>query len=185
MKRIEDLNYYELLDIDKDSTAKDIQDAYLFSITKYHPDSIASYGLLSDEQKKQMLERIEEAYKTLINEDKREYYDKNILNLKRDKTFYKKETKKDIKILKEKQKERSVRINGQVLKNIRELKGTTLEEISKKTKISLFYLKAIEEDNYKAFPAEIFLKGFLRSYAKYLGLDPEEIVRNYTSTTSQ
>lgn len=47
MKRIEDLNYYELLDINKDSTAKDIQDAYLFSITKYHPDSIASYGLLN------------------------------------------------------------------------------------------------------------------------------------------
>ncbi|GAJ14921.1 unnamed protein product [marine sediment metagenome] len=132
-----------------------------------------------------MLERIEEAYKTLVNEDQREYYDKNVLNLKRDKTFYKKESKKDIKILKEKQKDRSIRINGKVLKNIRELKGTTLEEISKKTKIGLSYLKAIEEDNYKVFPAEIFMKGFLKTYAKYLGLDPEEIVRNYTYTASQ
>lgn len=139
----------------------------------------------TNEGKKQMLERIEEAYKTLVNVDQREYYDKNVLNLKRDKTFYKKESKKDIKILKEKQKDRSIRINGKVLKNIRELKGTTLEEISKKTKIGLSYLKAIEEDNYKVFPAEIFMKGFLKSYAKYLGLDPEEIARNYTYTASQ
>lgn len=121
----------------------------------------------------------------MVNVDQREYYDKNVLNLKRDKTFYKKESKKDIKILKEKQKDRSIRINGKVLKNIRELKGTTLEEISKKTKIGLSYLKAIEEDNYKVFPAEIFMKGFLKSYAKYLGLDPEEIARNYTYTASQ
>lgn len=179
MKKIEELNYYELLDIDENSTTKEIQEAYLFSLSKYHPDSIASYGLLTHEEKKQMLARIEEAYKNLIDEDKRVYYDKNILNLERDKSFYQTDSLKDAKISKKKTIEQPAEINGKVLKNIRELKGIKLEEISKKTKIGMAYLKAIEEDDYKAFPAEIFLKGFLKSYAKYLGLDPEEIARNY------
>ena len=78
MKRLEDLNYYELLNIEEKATEKEIKDAYMSSILQYHSDSIASYGLLSDKEKILMLKRVEEAYRTLIDASRKKHYDNNI-----------------------------------------------------------------------------------------------------------
>lgn len=68
---------------------------------------------------------------------------------------------------------------GSWLRQQREIRNITLREISDNTKIGLRYLEALEEDRFEVLPAPIFAKGFLREYAKYVGLDPDEVVNFY------
>ncbi len=56
-----------------------------------------------------------------------------------------------------------------------------LREIADRTKISLRYLKAMEQDRFDLLPAPVFARGFLREYAKYVGLNPDEVVNFYLS----
>lgn len=65
-------------------------------------------------------------------------------------------------------------------RELREQKGISIDKASKDTKISSKLIKAIEEDNYSVFPAETYLKGFITLYAKYLGLNPKEILEEYS-----
>ena len=68
---------------------------------------------------------------------------------------------------------------GSWLRQQREIRNITLREISDNTKIGLRYLEALEDDRFEVLPATIFAKGFLREYAKYVGLDPDEVVNFY------
>lgn len=68
---------------------------------------------------------------------------------------------------------------GSFLKRHRQTQGKDLEEIAKKTRIHASTLRAIEEDNPKALPAEVFARGFVKNYAQYLGLDPNEALAWY------
>jgi len=58
----------------------------------------------------------------------------------------------------------------------RERKGVDLYRAERDTKIRARYLAALERGEYKELPGDVYTKGFLRNYALYLGLDPEEIV---------
>ncbi len=68
---------------------------------------------------------------------------------------------------------------GPYLKNERELRGITLEEIAAATKIHIKYLQALEDERYADLPGEVFVKGFLRSFAKAIGADGDDIVAAY------
>lgn len=68
---------------------------------------------------------------------------------------------------------------GEILRSEREKKGLTIKDIEKATSIRALYLSAIEEDNYSVVPGEVYLKGFIRNYANYLGLDGQNIVNIY------
>ncbi|MFA7059887.1 MAG: RodZ domain-containing protein [Pedobacter sp.] len=68
---------------------------------------------------------------------------------------------------------------GAILKRCREYHGISLEEAAEATKVGLNYLKALEEDQAKEFASIAYLKGFLRIYASYLGLNPDDIMRIY------
>ena len=68
---------------------------------------------------------------------------------------------------------------GSFLKRHRQSQGKDLEEIAKKIRIHASSLRAIEEDNPKALPAEVFTRGFVKNYAQYLGLDPNEALAWY------
>ncbi len=68
---------------------------------------------------------------------------------------------------------------GESLKQERELRGITLEEISQHTKVHVRFLEAIEHDDLDALPAKAFAKGFLRAYARMIGLDEEQVITNF------
>jgi cytoskeletal protein RodZ len=65
---------------------------------------------------------------------------------------------------------------GETLQAARERKGVDLYRAERDTKIRLRYLSALEDADYDELPAPVYVKGFLRNYAIYLGLDPEEIL---------
>lgn len=68
---------------------------------------------------------------------------------------------------------------GSILRRCREYHGITLEEASETTKIGISHLKALEDDQISEFANQAYLKGFLRIYATYLGLNSEDIARMY------
>jgi len=68
---------------------------------------------------------------------------------------------------------------GGWLRREREARDVTLAEIADVTKISKAYLQALEDERFDVLPAPVFAKGFLREYAKYVGLDPDEVVNSY------
>jgi cytoskeleton protein RodZ len=72
---------------------------------------------------------------------------------------------------------------GTWLRRQREARQIGLREIAERTKISLRYLEAMEEDHFEVLPAPIFAKGFLREYARYVGLSPDEVVNHWLSVT--
>jgi cytoskeleton protein RodZ len=70
---------------------------------------------------------------------------------------------------------------GTWLRRQREARGIVLREIADRTKISYRYLEAMEDDRFDLLPAPLFAKGFLREYARYVGLNPDEVVNHWIS----
>ncbi|MEW6682790.1 MAG: RodZ domain-containing protein [Nitrospirota bacterium] len=68
---------------------------------------------------------------------------------------------------------------GQYLRAERSKRGMSLEEVSARTRIRLQTLEALERDDYPLLPAEVTVKGFLRAYARCLGLDEREVSTRY------
>ncbi len=68
---------------------------------------------------------------------------------------------------------------GMELKRERELRGITLQEIADATKINIRYLRDLEEDRLDNLPGTFFIKGIIRSFAKYIGLDENTILNSY------
>ncbi len=68
---------------------------------------------------------------------------------------------------------------GAWLRSQRKIREVPLGEISDATKISVRYLEALEQDRFDVLPASVFAKGFLREYARFVGLDPDEVVNSY------
>lgn len=68
---------------------------------------------------------------------------------------------------------------GSYLKHERELRGVPLEEISGATNIHIRFLKALEENSFDELPGEVFIKGYIRSYADIIGSDVEEMLNIY------
>ena len=68
---------------------------------------------------------------------------------------------------------------GAWLRQQREMRGISIHEIATFSKISLRYLEALEASRFSVLPAPVFAKGFLRQYAGYVGLDPDEVVNYY------
>jgi Helix-turn-helix domain len=68
---------------------------------------------------------------------------------------------------------------GEKLRQQREQRGITLDAISKTTKISTRLLRALEDERFDQLPGGVFNKGFVRAYARLVGLDEEEILGEY------
>ena len=70
---------------------------------------------------------------------------------------------------------------GRYLQSIRIDRGISLETVSKETRIRLETLQQIEEEDHEQLPDEVFVKGFLRAYAKVIDADGDEAVKRYLS----
>jgi cytoskeletal protein RodZ len=68
---------------------------------------------------------------------------------------------------------------GEELKREREIRGISLKEIADDTKISKRFLEALERNDHRTLPAPVFTRGFVRQYARYLGLNAEDMVNRY------
>lgn len=74
---------------------------------------------------------------------------------------------------------------GQYLRSQRTTRAMSLEELSARTRIRLQTLEALERDDYAALPAEVTVKGFLRSYARCLDLNERDVLARYEQCAAE
>ncbi len=74
---------------------------------------------------------------------------------------------------------------GEKLRQAREERGITITEVSEQTRISPLYLESIENDDFSPLPGGIFNKGFVKSFAKYVGVDENEALQDYARLITQ
>lgn len=69
---------------------------------------------------------------------------------------------------------------GEKLREAREERGISISEVAEQTRISPHYIESIEHDDYKPLPGGIFNKGFVKSFAKYVGVNEQEALSDYS-----
>jgi DnaJ-class molecular chaperone len=194
MKRIEEQTYYEILEVSPAATAVEIQRAYERARETFHADSLAIYSLFSEEEVKKIQTVIEDAFRVLMDENLRKQYDEShsleIASQKWEKPAEVDEAPREKKppslIFTDLSADtRGGEYRGRGLRQIREEMGIDLKTVSQETKISLKVLQCMEEEVLERLPAQVYLKGFLRSYALCLGLDPQKVIDDYLKLLEQ
>ncbi len=203
LKGINDQTYYEVLEVSHGATPKEIQRAYEQAKETFDVNSLAIYSLFSEAEVREIQEAIEEAHRILMDEGLRKSYDQLHLQLIDEglrsgydqSDFQPKgelpadeptETREGSAEKKASLSFSELSLNvekevyrGKVLKEIRERMGIEPQTICNETKINLKSLEWIEEEAFEKLPPLVYLKGFLRSYAQSLGLDPPRVIGEY------
>jgi curved DNA-binding protein CbpA len=206
MKRLGDLNFYELLEVAFDASPFEIHHAYQEMYQLYHEDSLASYSFFSREEREEILAKLDEAYSTLIDEKKRSHYDQLLIErgILEEGMQYQRD-QKTLSLMsnsKRSSTNATLRIrnklkaigssnpiiqeilthdvlSGKDLKKIRDELGVSLEMIAEMAKVRIVFLRAIEDDQFEKTPSRMFLKSFLKAYAQCIGLDADIVASRY------
>ena len=194
MRPLSDQNFYETLEISSDATLQTVERAYRIARATYHPTSAATYSVFSEEENAEILRRVEEAYAVLSQERLRREYDARLRREELGDTA--RPTREPVPQPKARpvpsqlpspqiefdlgpvEPEDGV-YDGPALRRIRMSRGVELEEISALTKVNGFYLQCIEANRYVELPSPVYVKGFLREFAKCLKIDPHRVVETY------
>jgi curved DNA-binding protein CbpA len=206
MKKLQDQHFYELLNVEFNASPLDISRAYKEVHELYREDSLASYSFFSKQEREEILAKLQEAYSTLMDEDKRYRYDRLLIErgilpeemqfqaehraLRRASPshhFIRNPLLKITDELKALTTSNSVIqeifsnevLSGKDLKRIRKELGISLEVIGEITKIRPIFLHAIEDDAFDIAPSRIFLKSYLKAYAQCIGLDANIVANRY------
>ena len=208
MKSLDSLTYYQLFEIPTDASFFEIRHAYKNALLLYDEDSVSTYSLFDGDERETLLEKIEEAFQTLIDQDKRDAYDKMLISegkLEATNTVSSQTERKAVPIFRNSQismkhlfdkkinknlespEAQAIRdkihanelVSGVDLKEMREALGVGLQEIFEVVRISVSILHAIEANEFKRLPSLLHLKNFLKSYAEILHLDTDKVVDGY------
>jgi len=68
---------------------------------------------------------------------------------------------------------------GEQFRKAREEAGLSLDEVARDLKIRTGFLSALENESFEGLPPDIYMRGFIREYAKYLGIPPEPLLEEY------
>lgn len=157
---------YKLLDLKEGATAQEVRRAYHRKKTLYAEGSLATYSLLTPEQREEMLDKIERAYMRISRDIQS--------RLPTPEAPVSPESAPAPAPL------RPGESLGAYLKQRREDLGLTLRDIANSTRIRTTYLEHIENERLVDLPAPVYLRGFVLEFARVLGLpDPESITAAY------
>lgn len=196
IKRTEDLSMYEVLEIDPGASDEEIRRAYKRAREMYEPHSMVVCGLFTPERLALVGQRIEDAYDTLLDPEKRKAHDLKLFPdgvpprptpahgvqpvpatasgpSRTDETPPKVEMPPAPDILPD------TEFSGSLLRQVREAHGVELLAIAQRTKVGIGHLRSIEEEHWSAMPATVYLRGFLVEYARFLRLDIGHVTRTY------
>lgn len=241
-------NYYEVLEIPTEATAEEIQKAFYKAKATYSPTSSALYSVFSEEEAKELLRLIDEAYSVLSNPAKRRDYDKSIFGLTHapdptpvaavtsiksksmaeelpdfmlpdsevsapttqgfapspsptttakssgpislesafgsqspSKVGYGKTIMSHFNVDNafEKEIEEQTVFDGTFLQKVRLYKNISIDQLSEVSRISRPYLLAVETNDFHSLPASVYVRGFISSVARLLGLPEKKVTDSY------
>lgn len=200
MKRLDQLSFYEILEVSPRASQGEIREAHERAKRIYNRDSIAIYSLLDENEVEEMCRLIEKAYETIGNEKRRREYDRMLGGVELEEiaehtapeylsqpgTPVSPSDTRDVdpdgrKKVEEITSRSGFEYTGSGLREIRETLGFDLKEISMRTKVSRTNLEFIETEDFERLPALVYLKGFVTEYAKCLDLDAPCVVEEYLS----
>ncbi len=208
MKRLTEQDFYTLLGISPKASFDEVRSAYDEAVSIYSSDSVATYTLFTEKEREEILSRLLDAYKTLTNTQLRREYNYSLIekgelspeelgfssaedsisvkgklrDVNAASVIQEEEKAQDYKQLPETDLdpfEYETPITGKSIKMLRTSREISLEEIYRKTNIPKKTLEDIEEENFEELPAFVYLKGFLKNYAKILGIDETRMVNGY------
>jgi hypothetical protein len=191
-------SFYRTLNVEPNASKMMIREAYLRLKSMYQSGNDALYGLDSAGEVKDQLARIDEAFNTLNDDSKRYAYDvkvregvlsfnsgyqsfsetiqTNRSTLRVIKTKALKATAPEVQAKVAELLKESDLGDGVTLQRLRELCEVSEAEMQDRTKISLEYIRSIESNRFERLPQAVYVKGFIRSYLRYLGVKDEEAI---------
>ncbi len=189
-------NLYQLLNISPSASISEIIQAYRQARQAFSEGSLATYSLMAEREKKDLLDNLEYAYLTLTNPEKRRLYDRQLTS--------KAEESSDGQaagpILKAVEEEGSPsqptpsspfagttapaptlqgKVTGAELRRVREQLSYTLEDVARITKIPKRFLQAMESEDVPKMPAHVYVQGFLTNVAQLYKLNPRTTVEGF------
>lgn len=191
-------NYYEVLELAANATQADITTAYERAKSTYSGENSAIYTIFSEQEARELLIVIEEAYQVLGNKILRNIYDQRLqagLSSLNDLTYVSileasrrvfpepKQEKTAFSYRRDENFEASIQSqtewDGAFLRKVREYKQLTIPKLSEITKINPFYITAIENMEPANLPAIVFVRGYVMQIAKAMGLDDKKVADSY------
>jgi len=184
-------SYYEVLNLSRKSSISEIIAAYHSAKSAFSRQSLATYSLMSQQETQAILGRLEEAYLVLSNPEKKREYDRliNQEGTVMDQTTPTKNqplrpvvaavpTEPALDTAATQTEEIEVSqpdrvIDGNFLRQVRERRQLSIEDVARITKIPSKFIRSIEEGNKKTIPARVYAQGFLKNIAALYKLDPQ------------
>lgn len=196
-KTLTEQNHYEILGLHPGATDEEIRRAQRRLRSVYSQDSNMIFGIVPPEEVELMHRRIEAAYSTLVDPDRRQFYNQALFPSGRELLTGEEDlanipepivegmlpqitptppnlTENELPPIDE-----NTEFTGEMLRAIREARGMELEDIADRTKITRSYLRAIEAEDFLATPAAVYLRGFIKTVARELRLDPARVADSY------
>ncbi|NIO48375.1 MAG: hypothetical protein GTN73_02895 [Candidatus Aminicenantes bacterium] len=164
--------YFDILEIDSNASLSEIRNTYIRLKKLYSTDSMVITPIADEFSKKKrlaVLQQIEEAYTRLKEELKDE----------RQKSTYFGKPGVASENSTEGEETESISFSGDVLRKIRERRRIHLHEVALDTKIRMEILENIEYERFDALPQEVYLRGHVSNYARYLLLDARKVADDY------
>jgi flagellar biosynthesis protein FlhG len=162
---------YEILELDPSASFEEIKNAYLVLKDLYSSESVATSSAedeISEEQKKDILRQIEDAYTRLSKLFEEKSSSKKTVDVAESSAEELEKISSDITIF-----------SGHALRQVRESLDIDTHEVALATKIRKDCIEKIEQERYADLPHEVYLRGFVFNYARYLSLDPEKVAEDY------
>jgi len=173
-------SHHDLLEVDRGATDEEIRRAYKRAKEVFSVDALCCYGLFDKQEIAALRVRLDEAYDVLLDPARRRPYELSVFPL-------------DVAPERGPHEEGAPReplppppdinpdtdFSGTLLRAVRESQGLDLKDVSQTTKIGIPHLRALEEDDFGALPALVYVRGFVGEVAKLLRLDPQQVSRTY------
>ena len=187
MKPLVEQDYYETLDVSRNAAFEDIERAYRLACDTYCEDSLAGYPVFEIGDVELLRERIEVAYRILVDPDTRRAYDHELSAQAAEPVAPVRAVAEDAGPLVEELRpptpvlapldaldeleEGEGEWTGARLRRARLRQGIELDDVTKITKVNPTYLAFIEDERFDGLPAAVYVRGFVVGYAECLGLD--------------
>ncbi len=192
MKPLTEQDHYETLEVPRSASAQDIERAYRMARATYTTDSLAGHSVFEPGDIEALQERIETAFRTLGNADRRRAYDAELAEREGEKAEQREESEPmplQTRALPEEAlveldeldplEAESGEFDGARLRRTRIRNGVELEDIAGITKINPTYLRFLEDERFDDLPAAVYVRGFVMGYAGCVGLDPQQVASSY------
>lgn len=173
--------HHDLLEIERGASDEDIRRAYKRCREVYSRESLSCYGLFEPHEIEKLRARIDEAFDVLVDPARRRPYELSVFPDEPEPQPAPSEVFPDEPLRPPPDITPDTQFTGTLLRHVRESHRITLHEIHQRTKISLAYLKAIEDDDFSRLPEVVYTSGFLREMARHLKLDAQQVSRTYVS----